>query len=99
MTDPRPAPCLVVECHAAVRSADQAFIREERHALTALTADAVPDVVLQLVRLYWPEASLSDIQWSLSLDRWDGTGKISWSTCAEIDGAVYREDLMDPPHV
>ena len=78
----------VVEADGTIRDSQDHLIREEHQQVAVADIGALPQAVLDIVQVYWPEATASDISWASDPLTWDGVGKLHWSTCAEIDGLV-----------
>lgn len=88
----------LVVADVTIRDEQSALVSEERVRVRVYGIDAVPGVVMDIVRQAWPESTPADVHWSRPLHEWDGSGRISWSTCAEVDGTVYVAQQEDNVH-
>jgi hypothetical protein len=80
----------IVEADGTMRDAEHRLVGENHQEVLVRDIGSIPGAVLQLVQLYWPDATPVDVQWSTPPQAWDGTNELRWSTCAEIDGTVRR---------
>lgn len=88
----------VVEAYVSIRGDRDELIKQDCVSVLVYDTEDVSPAVMDIIWRFWVDATPDDVLWSTPARHWDGVEKISWSTCAEIDGAVYVAQQVENVH-